>query len=127
LTVSLSKVDPVTDSDAIVETPVAFKLTILALAIVPTPVTFKSVVSTLETSMSPALISTVAIVDTPDTFKLVVSISAYVLIPVTTTPSVNDVSPSNVGIVAIPVMVIFLPVISSYEISAKVVNPVTLS
>ena len=114
MTVSLSKVDPVTDSDAIVETRVAFKLTILALAIVPTPVTFKSVVSTLETSMSPALISTVAMVDTPDTFKLVVSISAYVLIPVTSTPSLNDVSPTKTGIVAIPVRDIFLPLISSY-------------
>ena len=45
MTVSLSKVDPVTDSDAIVETPVAFKLVTCTLEIVPIPLTFKLVVS----------------------------------------------------------------------------------
>jgi len=40
-------------------------------------VTFKSVVSTLETSMSPALISTVAIVAIPVIFKFLPVTSSY--------------------------------------------------
>ena len=73
------------------------------------------------------VIFAVAIVAVPLTFTSVLSSDVIVLIPVTVMPSLNDVSPTNVGIVAIPVRVKFLPLISSYERSAKVVNPVTVS